>query len=119
MLKIHQYPKCSTCKKALNWLRDHGVEHQSIDITQKPPSAAELKRALQVSGLPLAKLFNTSGQSYREGDYKERLKTMTQAEALSALSKDGKLIKRPFILGDEWALIGFNEAEFEKRLGRG
>src|SRR5262245_998030 len=116
MLKVYQYPNCSTCKKALNWLRAHGVEHQSIDITTRPPSVAELKRALQVSGKPIGKLFNTSGQSYREGGFKQRLETMTQSEALSALAKDGKLIKRPFILGEDWALIGFNEADYEQRL---
>lgn len=116
MLKVYQYPKCSTCRKALKWLQTNGVEFKSVDITQTPPSVAELKRAMSLSGQPINKLFNTSGEVYRDGNYKERLKTMTEAEALEALSKNGKLIKRPLVLGKEAALIGFAEADYASKL---
>lgn len=36
--RIFQYPHCSTCTKALNWLSAQGVEFQSIDITLHPLS---------------------------------------------------------------------------------
>jgi arsenate reductase len=117
MLTVYQYPKCSTCRKALKWLEGKGVEFKSIDITLKPPSVAELKRAMSLSGKPLNKLFNTSGEAYREGNYKARLETMSEAEALKELSKNGKLIKRPLVLGADTALIGFAEAEYASRLG--
>jgi len=63
------------------------------------------------------KLFNTSGQSYRQGGFKEKLKTMSQDEALRALAADGKLIKRPLVLGDGFALVGFREDEWRDALG--
>ena len=81
----------------------------------KPPSKKELSSALALSGLPLSKLFNTSGQSYREGNWSERLKKVTQSEAIDALSKDGKLVKRPFILADGFALVGFDEKKYVER----
>ena len=40
---------------------------------------------------------------------------MTEAEALAALAADGKLVKRPFILGDDFALVGFDEAAYRAR----
>jgi arsenate reductase len=113
--KTYQYAKCSTCRKALAFLAKHGVEHQPIDIVTQPPSKAELARALKLSGLPVKKLFNTSGQSYREGRFGERLAKMSDAEALDALARDGKLIKRPLILGDDFALVGFDEAAYKAR----
>jgi arsenate reductase (glutaredoxin) len=116
--KVYQYPKCSTCRKALTFLGKTGVEFDSIDIDSKPPSKKTLKDALQLSGLPIQKLFNTSGQSYRDGKFGERLKTMTESQALDALAADGKLIKRPLVLGDGYALVGFDEALYKKRFAR-
>ena len=113
--KVYQYPKCSTCRKALAFLEKNDVEFDSVDIVTAPPSKKTLKDALRLSGLPINKLFNTSGQSYRDGKFGERLKSMTEAQALDALAADGKLIKRPLVLGADYALVGFDEAAYKKR----
>lgn len=117
MLTVYHYPKCTTCRNALRWLDAHEIRHERVDIVQAPPSVALLGRALDRSGAPLARLFNTSGQSYREGNYKERLKQISRAEALAALAADGKLIKRPLVISDELVLIGFDEEEYAAALG--
>ena len=106
---VYQYPKCSTCRRALKFLEANGVEYEARDIVEKPPSKAALKKAYKASGLPIHKFFNTSGQSYRNGAFKEKLKTMSEDQALSALAADGKLIKRPLVLGDAFTLVGFRE----------
>lgn len=112
-VKVYQYPKCSTCRNALKWLDARGVSYDSIDIVTTPPKKAELQKALK-SGVPLKKLFNTSGQSYREGGWSEKLGKVTEAQALDALVADGKLIKRPFVLSGEQILVGFDEAAYKK-----
>ena len=116
-MKVYQYPRCSTCRKALKWLDEHGVEYASVDIVESPPSTTQLKKALKLSGVPVAKLFNTSGQSYRSGGYKERLPSMSEAEALAELAKDGKLIKRPLLIDGDFALVGFKQEQYESRFG--
>jgi arsenate reductase len=115
--RVYHYPPCSTCKKALKWLAAHNVTVELVDIVQHPPSKAELREVLKTADIPLRKLFNTSGVSYREGGFGERLKTMTEAEAIDALAKDGKLIKRPLVLGKGLALVGFDEAAYDEKLG--
>jgi arsenate reductase len=131
-LVVFQYPKCSTCRKALAYLERKGVSYESIDIVTHPPSRAQLARALAQSGLPLKRFFNTSGQSYRDGKFGERLPKMSEAEALDALAADGKLIKRPLLLaggvaaasgaggkapGGSFVLVGFDEQEYRARFG--
>lgn len=101
------YPNCSTCKTARKWLDARGVEVRAIDLVATPPSAAVLASVLERSGLELRKLFNVSGQSYREGGWKDRIATIGRSEALAALAADGKLIKRPILLGDDFACVGF------------
>lgn len=118
MLKVYQYPKCSTCRKALAWLKSNGVAFESIDIVSAPPSVETLRRVLTTSGLTVKKLFNTSGEVYRQGGYKERLEKMGDAEALAALAANGKLIKRPLVLDTNLALVGFDEAAYASKLGK-
>lgn len=115
-VRVYHYPQCSTCKKALKWLADHDVAVELVDIAKHPPSKRELREALVASGLPLKKLFNTSGASYREGKFGERLATMSEAEAFEALAADGKLIKRPLVLAKGVALVGFDEASYREKL---
>ena len=110
--RVYHSPKCSTCRKALKWLDERGVAYEAIDLVVKPPSAKVLKDLHQRSQKPLAKLFNTSGESYRGGNFKEKLKTMSDAEAFAALAADGKLIKRPLIDDGHHVLIGFDEVEY-------
>ena len=112
--RVYHYPQCSTCKKALKWLAAHDVSVELIDIVKHPPSKRDLREAL--AELPLKKLFNTSGVSYREGKFGERLAKMSEAEALDALAADGKLIKRPFLLGKGLVLVGFDEAAYRSNL---
>ena len=116
MITVYQYPGCSTCKKALRWLAENGVEVRSIDITREPPSKAKLKQAWKASGLPLKKLFNTSGVSYREGGFGKKLPTMSEDAQLAALAADGKLIKRPLLIGADVVLVGFKEADWSAAL---
>lgn len=112
--RLYSYPACGTCRKALAWLRERGLEHELIDITRQPPAPAELAAALAQLGRK--RLFNTSGQSYRALGA-ATVQAMSDAEALAALAADGKLIKRPFlVLADGRTLTGFQPAEWQTLL---
>lgn len=111
---MYTYPACGTCRKALAWLRERGLEVELRDITQQPPSPAELSAALGQLGRK--RLFNTSGQSYRALGAAV-VQAMSDDQALAALAADGKLIKRPFlVLPDGRSLTGFQPAEWQALL---
>jgi len=112
---VYQYPKCSTCRKALKWLDARGVDYHSVDIVESPPSKTALKRHWKTSALPIKRFFNTSGQSYRGGGFKDTLPTMSDTAAIEALAADGKLIKRPLLVADDFVLVGFREEEYATR----
>ena len=67
--------------------------------------------------LGLKKLFNSSGMDYRSLGMKDKLPTMTQADALKLLSENGNLVKRPLLLTKNAALVGFKVGEWEALLG--
>ena len=107
-LKIYEYKNCGTCKKALKFLDSEEVSYKKIPIRETPPSKAELKKMLNYMDGELKKLFNTSGQDYRAMNMKEKLPKLTETQALELLAKNGNLVKRPFILGKDWGVVGFN-----------
>ena len=111
-----EYPPCSTCKKAKNWLLSHGLDFTARHIKECNPTAEELDGWQKKSGLELKKFFNTSGMLYRELGLKDRLPAMTREEQLALLSSDGMLVKRPILVTDETVLVGFREKEWEKLL---
>jgi len=78
-LAVYQYPTCSTCRKALAWLGARGVPHDRIDIVLKPPSRELLEKIAKLAAVPVRRLFNTAGESYRAGNFKDRVATMTDA----------------------------------------
>ncbi|GBF51424.1 glutaredoxin family protein [Leptospira ryugenii] len=114
--KVYQYSGCGTCKKALQFLKQNQIDFESLPIRETPPSLTELKLALKKIG-DLKKLFNTSGVDYREGNWKEKLDTLSPDQALSALSKHGNLVKRPFVISGDTILVGFKEEEWKSTFG--
>lgn len=110
------YERCSTCRKALAWLEEKGVEYILRPIKEENPTAAELEAWHKISGLPLKRFYNTSGLLYKELGLKDKIAGMSEAEQYELLSSDGMLVKRPLVVGENIVLTGFKEAEWEKLL---
>ena len=112
MLKFYQYSGCGTCRKAKKYLEANDIGFKDIPIRETPPSKAELKRMLKVYDGELKRLFNTAGQDYRALKIKDKIKTISTAEAIDLLAGNGNLIKRPFVIDGERGLVGFKEDEW-------
>jgi len=112
---LYGYKACGTCRKAQAWLKGHGFNLAMIDITVSPPSRELLRRAMDQPG-GRSRLLNTSGQSYRAMGAAV-VKAMADDDLLQALSSDGRLIKRPFLVTATGAILtGFRQEEWEQAL---
>ncbi len=116
MVKLICYPGCTTCQRAKKWLDDHGIQYEPRDIKLDNPTLDELAEWYKKSELPLKKFFNTSGLLYRSLDLKNKLPAMTEDEMLALLASDGMLVKRPLLIGCDFVLVGFKEAEWSQSL---
>lgn len=115
MIKFICYPRCTTCQKAKKWLDDNKIEYELRDIKLNNPSVEELTEWYKKSALPLKKFFNTSGLLYKSLGLKNKLPETSEADALALLATDGMLVKRPLLITDDYILVGFKEAEWEKK----
>ena len=116
MIILVGYRKCGTCRKAMKWLEEQGLEYEFRDIQSENPTEAELREWIPKSSLAPAKFFNTSGGAYRELGVKERLKTMSDDDIIALLATDGMLVKRPVLVSEETVLAGFRQEEWEEAL---
>ncbi|MGT2926846.1 arsenate reductase family protein [Streptococcus cuniculipharyngis] len=108
MLTFYEYPKCSTCRSAKKELEELGVAFVAIDIKANPPQVSQLQAWLANQDFPVKKLFNTSGNSYRQLGLKDRFDSLSQEELLAHLAEDGMLIKRPILAdGDQILQVGY------------
>ena len=110
------YPKCTTCQKAKKWLDENHIAYDLRDIKLETPAYEELAAWHRLSGLPLKKLFNTSGLLYQSMGPKDKLSAMSEDEALHLLATDGMLVKRPLLIGNDFVLVGFREAQWAQYL---
>jgi arsenate reductase len=110
------YPKCSTCQKAKAFLEENGVSYTLRDIKTENPTEDELRQWHKLSGLPLKKFFNTSGLQYRALELTKKLPTMTENEQFAPLATDGMLVKRPLLIGEDFVLTGFKQADWEAKV---
>ena len=115
-MKVYSYSKCGTCRNAIKDLEAKKIKFEVIDITENPPSKKVLKSAVKAKGLQ--KLFNTSGVQYRELKIKDKLKSMTEAQAIDLLASNGRLIKRPIAVDKNKITIGFNADEYQQVWGK-
>ena len=111
------YPACTTCKRAEKWLDDRSIPVEKRHIKDQNPAESELREWHARSGLPLKRFFNTSGLKYKELQLSKRLPTMPEEEQFALLASDGMLVKRPILVGEDFVLVGFREAEWETALG--
>jgi arsenate reductase len=116
MRTIYAYKNCDTCRKAIQWLEEHGVEHEVKAIRDTPPTVGELTTAMKYFSGDLRRLFNTSGTDYRDMGIKNKLSSMSENEAITLLSENGNLVKRPFLIDNGKVLTGFKTEIWQNAL---
>ena len=116
MNKVYCYPRCTTCKKAVKWLEENGIDYEYRHIVEETPSKEDIKKYYKESGLPLKRFFNTSGNVYKELNLKEKLAEMSEDEQFELLASNGMVLKRPLLVGKDFVLVGFKEAEWIEKL---
>ena len=98
----------------MKWLDDNKIAYTMTDIKNDHPDEKMLREYHEKSGLPLRKLFNTSGQLYREMELSKKLPEMSEDDMFKLLASDGMLVKRPLLITEDKVLAGFREADWNE-----
>ncbi len=114
-MKLFSYSSCSTCRRAIKWLKSNEIPFELVDILNSPPSKEMLISASELYG-DRKYLLNTSGAIYRAIG-SEVVKKMSDNELFEKLFIEPRLIKRPFLfISNKCFLIGFKEEKWVEKL---
>lgn len=111
-----EYPKCSTCKKAKEFLIKSNIDFEDRNIVLNNPTYEELENWINKSGRDIKTFFNTSGNLYKELNLKDKLIEMNDEEKIKLLASNGMLVKRPMLINDNFVLSGFKEELWKENL---
>ena len=114
-MKVFSYSSCSTCRRAIKWLKSNNIDFELIDILNNPPSKEMLISASEQYG-DRKYLLNTSGLIYRSIG-SEVVKKMSDNDLFEKLFIEPRLIKRPFLYKpNKCFLVGFKEEKWAEEL---
>ncbi len=101
---IYHNPKCSTSRKALELLRERGIEPHIVEYLKDPPSTGNLMAIARATGEPLRALLRTKQPEYLE----QRLDdpTLSDERLAAALHATPALIERPIVVTSRGARLG-------------
>lgn len=111
-LTVYTLAQCSTCRDAVRWLQARGLEFEEKPIRETPPTKAELRTMRAAYAGEVRRLFNSSGIEYRALGIAAKLPALSADQALDLLAGNGRLVKRPFLVGRGVALVGFDAAQW-------
>lgn len=105
-MKVYCHPRWSTCKKTIRLIEEQNKTYEYIDLTKESIDYELLLSLYQTNDIPLKKYFNTSGVEYRTNGIKLLFDQNSDEEMLELISKNGLLLKRPFIIDNDVLYIG-------------
>ena len=110
-MKIYGIKNCDTVKKAIKWLTDNGFQPQLHDYRVDGLDVQWLTEMAEKFGWE--NLVNKRSTTWR-GLADEIKNNLDRELALKVLSEQPTLIKRPIVIAENVALIGFDEKEYDK-----
>jgi Spx/MgsR family transcriptional regulator len=113
-LKLYGIANCNTVKSARAWLDTRGRAYEFVDYKKTPPTQDQLARWCAVFGWE--SVLNRRGTTWRMLDAKAQSAVRDQKSAIALMLAKPSIIKRPIVESGKALLLGFDEAEFAKKL---
>ena len=106
MLTVYGIKQCDTCKKAVRWLTQQGIEHRFHDLRDEglDPNTLQDWLTSEFSGV----LVNRRSTTWRQLDGNQR--QALEVGGLDILLKHPTLIKRLVFTAPQVIAVGFNAA---------
>ncbi len=102
-ITIYHKPSCTTCRQAVQILKDSGQAFTAINYYDQPFTKAQLKDLLKQAGVSPREVLRTKEDIYK--DLQLGKKTLTDDQLLDVMVKHPDLIQRPIVQKGEKVLL--------------
>ncbi|GFH41722.1 ArsR family transcriptional regulator [Lactococcus hodotermopsidis] len=116
MIKIYTVASCSSCKKAKEWLREHDLEYEEVNLITDQLTNEEMLRILSLTEEGTEEIISRRSKAYAKLniDFDE----LSISALLEIIEKNRTLLRRPLIIDDKRLQVGYNEDDIRKFLPR-
>lgn len=102
-ITIYQKPTCTTCRQAVQMLKDSGKPFKAVNYYDEPFTKAELKSLLKKAGLSPREVLRTKEDIYKELELGK--KDVSDDALLDLMVQHPDLIQRPIIVKGDKAVL--------------
>ena len=113
-MKVYGIVNCNTVKAARAWLAAHGHDYEFVDFKKTPPTRELLARWSAAFGWE--SMLNRRGTTWRLLPPAAQARVKDEKSAIALMLDKPTVIKRPVVEDGKTRLIGFDEAEYAKKL---
>lgn len=103
MIKIYHNNRCSKSRCGIEILENSGKEFEVVKYLENIPSKDELKEIINLLNISPIQLVRKNEKIWKE-EFKG--KELSDAEIITAMVENPKLIERPIIINGNKAVIG-------------
>ena len=103
MIKIYHNPRCSKSRQGVALLEESGKEFEIVKYLDVIPTEKELTEIIKMLEISPIQLVRKTEKIWKE-NYKG--KDLSDAQIISAMIENPKLIERPIIINNKKAVIG-------------
>ena len=115
ILTVYGIKQCDTCRKAIKWLNQNGIEHQFHDLRVAGFGPGTLDSWLQTRSIE--QLLNRRSTSWRQLPAVDKA-TTSHDRLRNLLLNHPTLVKRPVLFRGTVLAVGFKPAELEHLLSQ-
>lgn len=105
MITVYGLKNCDTCRKALKWLKNNGIDHSFRDVRAEPVEENQITHWESVVGWEV--LLNRRGTTWRGLPDSEK-DGVNKVSAISLMAQHPALMKRPIFENADTVLVGFS-----------
>lgn len=112
---LYGIPNCDTVKKARTWLADNGHDFTFHDFKKQGLSRELVEGWLK--DLDWETLVNRKGMTWRNLPDERKAQIVDNDSAIALMLENPSVIKRPVLVGQGPASVGFSAAQYATKFG--
>lgn len=116
MVTLYMSKKCSSCKKAKEWLEQNRIEYVERNIFKDTLTKEEVKTLIRMTEDGTDEIISTRSNVYQE--IGSELEGMQLQQLYQVIIENPSLLRRPLILDEKRLVVGYNEEELRRFLPR-
>lgn len=107
MVKVFTTNSCSSCKKAINWLKEHNIAYEEKNLFTEPITREDIKIMLENTENGFDDIISTRSKIISTQNID--LDSMTYNELIEFIIKNPSVLRRPIIVDDRKLQVGYND----------